>query len=55
MAELQGEGGLFVRKPELLRTWKGLGHLTGRRPRPHAADGVIEVMAAALVRVNQPR
>ena len=55
MAELQGEGGFLVRKPELLRARKGLGHLPGRRPRPHAADGVIEVVAAALVRVDQPR
>ena len=55
MAELQREGRLFVWKPKLLRSRKGLGHLCGRRPRAHAADGVVEVVAAALIGIDQPR
>jgi len=53
MSQLQGEGCLLVRKSELLRAREGISDLSGGGPGLYAADGVIEVIAATGIGVDQ--
>src|SRR5579871_866807 len=53
VAVLQSEGGLFVREAELLRLRPNRGNFGGGAAGANQLDGGIEVIAAALVSVNQ--